>query len=98
FWRTPCPVATPSGCRAAEPPAASPPRPATGAALQQDHLALDVARHPRGVIADEHVDLRAHAEIRQINSRLHREATPRHHPPLVVRLEIVHVRAVAVHL
>ena len=48
----------------------------------------------RGV--DEHVDLAAHAELVEVDPRLDREAGPAQHQALVVRLEVVHVGAVAV--
>src|SRR4051812_19164206 len=67
-------------------------------ALQHDHFALDAAGDPRVVIADEHVDLRAHAEVREIDPGLHGETAPGHDAPLVVSFEIIHVGAVAMDL
>src|SRR6266849_9376202 len=50
------------------------------------------------MVTHEHIDLRPYTEVFQINPRLNREARPRHNAPLIMRFEIVHVRAIAVHL
>src|SRR5262245_57848698 len=48
---------------------------------------------------DEDVDLAAHPEVAlQVDARLDREAGPRQDAPRLVRLQVVHVRAVAVRL
>src|SRR5581483_5722160 len=45
---------------------------------------------------DDHVDLRSDAEVFEIDARLDRKAGSREQAPIVVRLVIVHVDAVAV--
>ena len=64
------------------------------------HLRLRVAAGDvdLAVPVDVHVHLAPRAELRQVNPRLDREARPRQHAPLLVRLQVVHVGAVAVRL
>src|SRR6185503_8493410 len=65
---------------------------------QQEQLALDVAGDLGRAFPDVHVDLAAHAELRQVHAGLDREADPRDDPALVARLQVVDVHAVAVDL
>src|SRR5262249_53573253 len=50
------------------------------------------------MLADIHVDLGSHPELRGIDPRLDSEPAAGDEAPLVVGLEVVHVDAVAVHL
>src|SRR5262249_23660995 len=50
------------------------------------------------VLVDEDVHLTADAEFRQIDSRLDGKAGAGHYATLLVRLEVIHVRAVAARL
>src|ERR1019366_1600377 len=45
--------------------------------LEKDHVALDFAGHQRFVFGDEHINLGAHAEFRQVNAGLDGEAGER---------------------
>src|SRR6266700_1036340 len=65
--------------------------------LNQDQLILDFTRYFRGAIADQDVDLTAHAELRQIDTRLDGKARIGDDLALVLGLKVVHVGAVAVH-
>ena len=69
-----------------------------GASGQGLHLSLNVTGDGRLPQADRHVDLGADAEIVEVEARFDREAEAGHEPPVVVRLVIVHVDAVAVDL
>src|SRR5579864_6902041 len=59
---------------------------------------LDFARDPSVVLFNVDVHLAAHAEIGQVDAGFDREARTRNHAAGVVRLEIVHVGAVAMHV
>src|ERR1017187_6313291 len=72
-------------------------RPGASRALQQLHFPLDLAGHEGLGIAYEHIDLRAHAEMRQVDAGFNRETGPRDHAPLIVVFQVVHVGAVAMH-
>ena len=64
---------------------------------QLDELGLHFSSHPRAAFLDEEIDLRADAEVRQVERRFDRETGPRNDRTLVVRLHVVHVRADAMH-
>ena len=59
-------------------------------------LHLPWSRDLRAAIVPEHVDLGAHAEAVEIQSRLDGEPGAWQDPPFVVRLVVVEVHAVAV--
>src|SRR5690606_40283079 len=66
-----------------------------------DQLHLRLARrHLRAALpAEVHVDLAPDPELsRKVDSRLHRQAHPRHQDPLVVGLVVVEVRARPAHV
>src|SRR6266478_4702886 len=65
--------------------------------LNQDQLILDFTRYFRGAVADEDVDLTAHAELRQIDARFDGKARIGNDLALVFGLKVVHVGAVAVY-
>src|SRR5579864_7393607 len=65
------------------------------AILDNHNLALNFSRHFRRLGAHQDVDLAAHAKLRQINAGLDREAGVGKNLPLVVNLEVVHVRSVS---
>src|SRR5882672_12551175 len=58
-------------------------------------LALDFTSDFRAAGADQHVDLAAHSELRQVNTGLDREAGIGQDAALVVDLKIVHVGAIS---
>ena len=66
--------------------------------LKKSEFGLQRPGDRRVAFPDEHVDLGAHAERFRIDARLDGKAGAGDQPPLVVRLEVVHVHAVAVHL
>src|ERR1041384_5342803 len=62
-----------------------------------DHqLLLDLARYFRRGFAHQNVNLAAHSELRKVDARLDRETGIRQQFADVVRLQVVHVGAVAV--
>src|SRR5262245_24053041 len=64
-----------------------------------NHFGLDAAGHMDLVVGVyKHVVLETNAELRQVDSRLDREARALEDATLVVRLQVVHVGAVAVDL
>src|SRR5688572_10660872 len=56
--------------------------------LQRHDCRLAFARHHRLALATIHVDLGAHAEVVEIQTRLDRETGPRHEPPFVMRFKV----------
>ena len=66
--------------------------------LYPDQIRLQPAGDPGFVVAGHHVHFAADAEVFQVDSGLDREAGVRKDEALVVGLEIVEVRAVAVQL
>src|SRR4051812_2807403 len=72
--------------------------PASSFQLKKNELGLQRTGDRGLALADEHVDLRAHAEVLRVDARLDGKAGAGDQPPLVVRLVVVHVHAVAVDL
>src|ERR1035441_717172 len=62
-------------------------------ALNSHQLPLNIACHPRLLRRGQHVHFAAHAELRQIDSRLDREARGRQNAALVVGFKIIEVSA-----
>src|SRR5688572_4765751 len=65
---------------------------------QEQQLPLDVAGDLGGALPHIHVDLAAHAELREVDPGLDREAHAGDDRPLVAGLQVVDVDAVAVDL
>src|SRR6266536_807549 len=64
--------------------------------MKQRQLALNLAGDARASFVDKHIDLRAHAELREINARLDGEAGPGDVASLIAGFEVVHIGPVAV--
>src|SRR5580704_14499151 len=73
-------------------PAEAAAHPAT-ATLNKNDLLLFLTSHPSAILVHKHIHFAPHAEFRQINTRLDRKTSPWNHAPLIVRLQVVHIRA-----
>jgi hypothetical protein len=50
------------------------------------------------VLSNKHVNLGPNAEVGQVHSRLDRKASLWNDPPIIMRFEVIHIGACAVHV